>query len=129
MGALCGKEEHFDRLGQGHVLGASSSAGPTATADKSKSQALALNRPAAASAVTDGSPKPLSTDTGPRRDDDSQRREALLKAAEERNKAAASRGGSGKLSSQLASQKSDGGRAQQAIQEGQNKDNEPLRWD
>ncbi|KAM0793666.1 hypothetical protein ACM66B_001097 [Microbotryomycetes sp. NB124-2] len=125
MGALCGKEEHFDRLGQGHVLGATTTAAATTT---KPSKTLASSPPAAAAAAaTDAGPKPLSTDTGPRRDDDEQRRQALLKAAENRNKAAATRGGSGKLSSQLASQKPDGGRAQQAIQDGQNKDNEPLR--
>ncbi|KAK4057735.1 hypothetical protein OIO90_001383 [Microbotryomycetes sp. JL221] len=125
MGALCGKEDHFDALaGKGNVLGAA----PATSTSGNNKQGQSHNT---AGAVTSSGPsvQPLPTDTGPRRQDDAQRREAMLKAAEDRNKAAATRGGSGKLSSQLAAQKSDGGRAQQALQDADNKNNDPLRWD
>lgn len=71
MGALCGREDHFDALnGKGQTLGSSSGAPAACSAP-----------PPAKNAAT---PLPLSN--APRPADDAERREAMLKAAEARSK-------------------------------------------
>ena len=76
MGALCGKQSHFQSAGEGHKLGSGSPAStPNATSN---------------GYTTIPSPKPGTPGASERSSaspSDTARREAIAKAAEERNKA------------------------------------------
>ncbi|GAA5828211.1 hypothetical protein JCM11251_002637 [Rhodosporidiobolus azoricus] len=132
MGALCGKEDHFDSLGQGQRLGATSSKPansasppPPATtgysvASKGKS---ASTSPPQRLGGAPGSPSPTGSEA--------ERREAMLKAVEAREQSSKTRGtsgGGGKLTTQLHNQSKDGGRAAEARLEAERK-GEQLVWD
>ncbi|GAA5997271.1 uncharacterized protein JCM10292_000142 [Rhodotorula paludigena] len=123
MGAVCGKEDHFDSLAKhgskGHTLGSS----PTTPAAA----------PPAPKSVSTSPPQRLggAASAAPESADAAARREAMLAAAEARTKASSGRGapnGGGKLSAQLASQSRDGGRKEEARLEAERR-GEQLVWD
>ncbi|GAA5980896.1 hypothetical protein JCM10908_003907 [Rhodotorula pacifica] len=140
MGALCGKEDHFDALerhGKGNKLSgpgtSANAAAPTstsgATSNNTKSKTQAATKSVSTSppqrlggGAADGGTVPVSAE------DTAARREAMLAAAEARNKASATRGtkNGGKLTQQLERQAKDGGRADEARREAERKGNEPL---
>ncbi|KAI5475943.1 hypothetical protein MNV49_000718 [Pseudohyphozyma bogoriensis] len=116
MGAMCGKQDVF--IGEGVKLGSGGSGGAPPKPTPATSSG--------AGPGTKGAGRTLGGGGGGPSSDDRERREAMAKAAEERGKASATRGGGGKLSANLAAQGRDGGRTEEAIREGQNRD-EPLR--
>ncbi|GAA5922374.1 hypothetical protein JCM1841_003088 [Sporobolomyces salmonicolor] len=131
MGALCGKEDHFDQLGsKGNVLGSSPSAHPTSASTSGPKPATPAKPVKGAST----SPPQKLGGEGPGLAGGAGRgppdRDAVLKAAEARSKASATRGapGGGKLASQLNKQSRDGGRADEARREAEQR-GEPLVWD
>ncbi|GAA5972678.1 hypothetical protein JCM11641_002970 [Rhodosporidiobolus odoratus] len=136
MGQLCGREDHFDRLGtKGNVLG--SSASPPADTASAAPPSTPATASAGYSVTSKGKsagstspPQRLGGGEAPGPETDA-RREAMLKAAEARGKAANIRGtpgGGGKLASQLAAQTKDGGRAAEARMEAERR-GEQLVWD
>ncbi|KDE02679.1 hypothetical protein MVLG_06785 [Microbotryum lychnidis-dioicae p1A1 Lamole] len=128
MGALCGKESHFEQLGgQGHALGQPSAKPPP----RSKSSGVVEQpSPRTLSQTLGSSPLPLPAALDSTQDQEgARRREAMLRAAEERSRTANSRGTSGgKLATQLAAQRADGNRAVDARHAGGTRDL-PLVWD
>ncbi|GAA5844552.1 hypothetical protein JCM3766R1_002659 [Sporobolomyces carnicolor] len=124
MGAICGKEDHFESLGNGNTLARQ----PTPHQPRQKPSAAA--RPPQRLGGSDAAQAQRSqtgTPTGAQPD-----REAMLRAAEARSKAAETRGtkaGAGSLSKKLEQQKKDGGRRQEAELEADRRGNEPLVWD
>lgn len=138
MGALCGKEDHFDALerhGKGQKLGAaappaSSSNAPTSTAAGSSAGGAAAGPPRS---ISTSPPQRLGgtadASGGGGTGDSAARREAMLAAAENRANKSAARGtksGGGKLTQQLERQAKDGGRAEEARRDAERKGDEPL---
>ncbi|GAA5823230.1 hypothetical protein JCM5353_005128 [Sporobolomyces roseus] len=125
MGALCGKEDHFDSLGsQGNKLGSSSAPlARTPTPHEPRRKPPVAVGSAGRKLGGSGEGGGGGTNGGPDR-------EAMLRAAEQRSKASESRGlkSEGKLARQLAEQKKDGGRAEQARLEAEQR-GERLVWD
>ncbi|GAA5856191.1 hypothetical protein JCM8547_000812 [Rhodosporidiobolus lusitaniae] len=134
MGALCGKEDHFDNLGKGNTLGASTTANkPSSTSPPPPTSATPSQGYSVASKSASTSPPQRLGGSGalPPTGADAERREAMLRAAEVRNQAAVTRGmtaGGGKIASQLASQGKDGGRAAEARLEAERR-GELIVWD
>ncbi|GAA5949521.1 hypothetical protein JCM3765_002689 [Sporobolomyces pararoseus] len=127
MGAVCGKEDHFESLGSGKTLGLSRTQTPHEPRRKPqpkpqpKPQTLGGNTPDGTSSNGGASGSAGATPD----------REAMLRAAEARSRAAGSRG-TGKdssLSKKLEQQKKDGGRKEEAKLEAERRGNEPLVWD
>ncbi|GAA6023615.1 hypothetical protein JCM11491_006057 [Sporobolomyces phaffii] len=119
MGAVCGKEDHFDSLGSGNTLARQ----PTPHQPRQKPTPPAP-RPQRLGGGNGSEPAAATAGAGPDR-------EAMLRAAEARSKAAETRGTSkgGSLSKKLEQQAKDGGRSQEARQEADRRGNEPLVWD
>ncbi|BGP21405.1 nucleolar DEAD-box protein required for synthesis of 60S ribosomal subunit [Rhodotorula toruloides] len=127
MGALCGKEDHFDALERhspGNRLGAPTSATPV-----SKAANAASGAPKVGKSVSTSPPQRLGGNAGGTNDEADPRRR-ILEAAEARNKASAQRGApsGGKLSKQLAGQAKDGGRVQEGLAEADRREQQ-LVWD
>ncbi|GAA5908019.1 uncharacterized protein JCM6883_004091 [Sporobolomyces salmoneus] len=122
MGAVCGKEDHFDSLGSGNTLARA----PTPHQPRQKPIAPRSQPQPAAQRLGGGGEGSATGEGGPDR-------EAMLRAAEKRSKAAESRGkasgGGGSLSKKLEQQKRDGGRREEAEAEADRRGNQPLVWD
>ncbi|GAA6035940.1 hypothetical protein JCM8097_005176 [Rhodosporidiobolus ruineniae] len=134
--SLCGREDAFDRAGEGHVLGSLSSkpsqtpAIATSPAGQAGYSVAGRNGGGGKSASTSPPQRLGGGGEAPRVGGGvDEAREARLRAAEERAKAANSRGTTGgKLSTQLNSQAKDGGRAAEARLEAERR-GEQLVWD
>ncbi|KAK4700224.1 hypothetical protein P7C70_g6027, partial [Phenoliferia sp. Uapishka_3] len=121
MGALCGKESHFSELSGGHSL--------TRTQTNTAPPLAKPSKPPVARPLGGNGPAPA---------EEAERREAILRAAEARSQSVslnksmrASKKGvphAGKLSAQLAAQKADGGRVEEAVRDGSNRQ-QPLVYD
>ncbi|KAK4332106.1 hypothetical protein RTBOTA2_000269 [Rhodotorula toruloides] len=127
MGALCGKEDHFDALerhSSGNRLGA-----PTSATPASKPANAASGAPKVGKSVSTSPPQRLGGNEGGT-GDEAEARRRMLEAAEARNKASAQRGApsGGKLSKQLAGQAKDGGRVQEGLAEADRREQQ-LVWD
>ncbi|GAA5922658.1 uncharacterized protein JCM15063_003377 [Sporobolomyces koalae] len=95
MGAMCGKEDHFDQLGssKGHTLGGGN------VLERQPTPHVPRQKPP---------PRPAQPPAATRSNEPAVDREAMLKAVEARSEAAKTRGtNGGKLAKQLEEQKRD----------------------
>ncbi|GAA6058528.1 hypothetical protein JCM10212_006967 [Sporobolomyces blumeae] len=139
MGALCGKEDHFDALSKGQTLGSTTS-GHSARPRPPPSGGGGPSSATPGYSISSTNKKGVSTsppqrlgggggEIGQGGAGGGPDREAMLRAAEARSKANETRGTSGgKLAKQLERQKRDGGRADEARREAEQR-GEPLVWD
>ncbi|GAA5870251.1 hypothetical protein JCM16303_001941 [Sporobolomyces ruberrimus] len=130
MGALCGKEDHFDSLSSnGQTLGGSSNGlARQPTPHQPRQKPVPPKSSTTAQARTLGGEGGGGGGGGSGGPD----REAMLRAAEARSKAAETRGTKnkgGSLSKKLEQQKADGGRADEARIEAERRGDQPLVWD
>ncbi|GAA5892083.1 hypothetical protein JCM6882_005690 [Rhodosporidiobolus microsporus] len=133
MGALCGKEDHFDNLGAGQTLGGASSNGAkSSNAAPPPAPAAGYSVASKGKSASTSPPQRLGGDSAapPGGGGDAERREAMLKAVEAREASAKTRGtsGGGKIASQLQNQSKDGGRAAEARLEAERR-GQQLVWD